>query len=156
MQYRYAKFIATRYLQSAGERNVSTTETQLYSSPCLFKRHSVSQALFSAWFVVSPGFACWCYADLRSFWPLALEQQAQAAIVFVVLRSLGGAVLFRSSCPSPNSGYPFWLPALSAQSSFSKALRCHSGLSWPSECPTADPRVITDNHRPGFWISPLE
>ena len=52
--------------------------------------------------------------------------------------------------------YPFWLPALTAQSSFLKALRCHSGLSWPSECPTADPRVITDNHRPGFWISPLE
>ena len=37
---------------------VSTTETQLYSSPCLLKRHSISQALFSAWFVVSLGFAC--------------------------------------------------------------------------------------------------
>ena len=96
------------------------------------------------------------YADLWSFWPLALVQQAQEAIVFVVLCRLGGAALFRSSCLSPNSGYRFWLLALTAQSSFSKALRCHSGLSWPSECPTADPRVITDNHRPGFWISPLE
>ena len=38
---------------------VSTTETQLYSSPCLFKRHSVSQALCSAGFAVFPGFACW-------------------------------------------------------------------------------------------------
>jgi len=85
--------------------------------PCLFKRHSISQALCSAWFVVSLGFACWRYAGLWSFWPLALVQQAQAAIFFVVLRSLGGAVLFRSSCPSPNSGYRFWLLALTFRSS---------------------------------------
>ena len=44
-------------------------------------------------------------------------QQAQAAIVFVVLRRFGGAVLFRSSCPSPNSGYPFRLLALTFRSS---------------------------------------
>ena len=52
-----------------------------------------------------------------SFWPLALVWQAQAAIVFVVLHSLGGAVLFRSSCPSPNHGYPFWLLVLTFRSS---------------------------------------
>ena len=63
------------------------------------------------------GFACWRYAGLWSFWPLALVQQAQAAIFFVVLRSLGGAVLFRSSCPSPNHGYPFWLLVLTFRSS---------------------------------------
>ena len=34
-----------------------------------------------------------------------------------MLRSLGGAVLFRSSCPSPNHGYPFWLLALTFRSS---------------------------------------
>ncbi|EPH1972022.1 hypothetical protein N1H62_006633, partial [Pseudomonas aeruginosa] len=39
---------------------------------CLFKRHSVSQALFSAWFVVCLGFACWRYTGFWSFWPLAL------------------------------------------------------------------------------------
>ena len=44
-------------------------------------------------------------------------QQAQAAIVFAVLRRLGGAVLFRSSCPSPNHGYPFWLLVLTFRSS---------------------------------------
>ncbi len=44
-------------------------------------------------------------------------QQAQAAIVFVVLRRFGGAVLFRSSCPSPNSSYPFWLLVLTFRSS---------------------------------------
>ena len=44
-------------------------------------------------------------------------QQAQAAIVFVVLRRLSGAALFRSSCPSPNPSYRFWLPALTFRSS---------------------------------------
>ena len=34
-----------------------------------------------------------------------------------MLRRLGGAVLFRSSCPSPNSSYPFWLLALTFRSS---------------------------------------
>ena len=97
---------------------VSTTEKPLYSSsPCLFKRHLFSQALCGAWFVVSLGFACWHHAGFWSFWPLALVQQAQAAIVFVVLCRLGGTVLFRSSCPSPNSGYPFWLLALTFRSS---------------------------------------
>ena len=33
------------------------------------------------------------------------------------LRRLGGAVLFRSSCPSPNSSYPFWVLALTFRSS---------------------------------------
>ena len=71
----------------------------------------------SAGFAVSLGFACWRYAGLWSFWPLALVQQAQAAIVFVVLRRLGGAVLFRSSCPSPNPSYRFWLLVLTFRSS---------------------------------------
>ena len=87
-------------------RALAPLKTNLFR-PCLFKRHSISQALFSAWFAVSPGFAWWRYAGLWSFWPLALVQQAQAAIILVVLRSLGGAALFRSSCPSPNPSYRF-------------------------------------------------
>ena len=55
--------------------------------------------------------------SFKHFWPLALVQQAQAAIVFVVLRRFGGAVLFRSSCPSPNPSYLFWLLALTFRSS---------------------------------------
>ncbi len=51
---------------------VSTTETQLYSIPCLLKRHSVSQALFSAGFAVFPGFACWRFVIFQSFGPPAL------------------------------------------------------------------------------------
>ena len=34
-----------------------------------------------------------------------------------MLRRLGGAALFRSSRPSPNHGYPFWLLALTFRSS---------------------------------------
>ena len=34
-----------------------------------------------------------------------------------MLCRLGGAVLFRSSCPSPNPSYPFWLLALTFRSS---------------------------------------
>ena len=97
-------------------RSLAPLKTNLFR-PCLFKRHSVSQALFSAGFAVSPGFALWRYAGLWCFWPLALVQQAQAAMVLLVLRSLGGAVPFRSSRPSPNSGYPFWLLALTFRSS---------------------------------------
>ena len=52
----------------------------------------------SAGFVVSPGFACW-------------------RCVLQALRCLGGAALFHSSRPSPNSCYPFWLLALTFRSS---------------------------------------
>ena len=38
-------------------------------------------------------------------------------MVLLVLRSLGGAVPFRSSRPSPNHGYPFWLLVLTFRSS---------------------------------------
>ena len=72
-------------------------KTNLFS-PCLFKRHSVSQVLFSAGFVVFLGFACW-------------------RCVLQALRCLGGAALFHSSRPSPNSCYPFWLLALTFRSS---------------------------------------
>ena len=34
-----------------------------------------------------------------------------------MLCRLGGSVLFRSSCPSPNPSYPFWLLALTFRSS---------------------------------------
>ena len=73
--------------------------------------------LFSAGFVVSLGFACWLFVSFWSFWPPALVQQSQAAIVFVALCSLGGAALFRSSCPSPNPSYRFGLLALTFRSS---------------------------------------
>ena len=61
----------TRLRRAAYFRALAPLKTNLFC-PCLFKRDSISQALFSAGFVVSPGFACWCYAGLWSFWALAL------------------------------------------------------------------------------------
>ena len=71
----------------------------------------------SAGFAVSLGFACWRYAGFWSFLALALVQQAQAAIVLQALCCFGRAALFRSSCPSPNSSYRFWLLVLTFRSS---------------------------------------
>ena len=61
----------TRLRRAAYFRSLAPQKTHLFR-PCLFKRHSISQALCSAGFVVSLGFACWRYAGLWSFWPLAL------------------------------------------------------------------------------------
>ncbi len=52
-------------------RALAPLKTHLFR-PCLFKRQSIFQALCSAGFVVSLGFAWWRYAGLWSFWPLAL------------------------------------------------------------------------------------
>jgi len=60
----------------------------------------VSQASCSAWLAVFPGFACGRFACFKSFWPLALAQQAQAAIILQALRRLGGTLHSRSSRPS--------------------------------------------------------
>ena len=57
------------------------------------------------------------YADLWSFWPLALVQQALPAIILQALRRLRGAVLFRSLRPSSSWGFPCWLLGLTVQSS---------------------------------------
>ena len=89
----------------------------LYSRSCFFNRHSVSQALFSAWFAVSPGFAFGRFACFKPFWPLAFAQQALPAIIFHALRRLGGVVLFRGSRPSPSWGFPFWPSGLTIRRS---------------------------------------
>ena len=39
------------------------------------------------------------------------------SVFLQAVRCLRGAVLFRSSCPSPNHGYPFWLLVLTFRSS---------------------------------------
>ena len=49
---------------------VSTTEKCNLFKPMFFKRHSISQALFSAGFVVSLGFACGVTLVFQPFWPL--------------------------------------------------------------------------------------
>ena len=61
----------TRLRRAAYFRSLAPLKTNLFC-PCLFKRHSISQALCSAWFVVSLGFACWRCVIFQFFWPLAL------------------------------------------------------------------------------------
>ena len=61
----------THLRRAAYFRSLAPLKTHLFCS-CLFKRHSVSQALCSAGFSVSLGFACWLGVGLWSFWPLAL------------------------------------------------------------------------------------
>ena len=51
---------------------VSPAQQSLYPGPCFIHRHLFSQALCSAGFAVSLGFACWLGVSLWSFWPLAL------------------------------------------------------------------------------------
>ena len=74
-----------------------------------------------------PGFALGCCASFKPFGPLALAQQAPLAIIFQALRCLRGSVLFRGSCPSSTSGFPFWFLGLTVQSSRPAFSRC---LPW--------------------------
>ena len=55
--------------------------------------------------------------QFKSFWPLALVQQAPPAIIFQAVRRLRGAVLFRSLRPSSSWGFPCWRLGLTVQSS---------------------------------------
>ena len=64
-----------------------------------------------------PGFALGRCAYFKPFWPLALVQQALAAIILQALRRFRSAVLFRSLRPSSIWGFPFWLLGLTVQSS---------------------------------------
>ena len=55
--------------------------------------------------------------QFKSFWPLALVQQAPPAIIFQAVRRLRGALLFRSLRPSSIQQSLFWLLGLTVQSS---------------------------------------
>ena len=106
----------TRLRRAAYFRSLVCANPALFR-PCFSNQHFSSQALFSAGFAVSPGFACKRSAGFKPFWPLALSQRAPPAIILQALRRLGGAVLFRSLRPSSIWGFPFWLLGLTGQSS---------------------------------------
>ena len=64
-----------------------------------------------------PGFAFLGCASFKPFWPLALVQQALAAIILQALRRFRGAVLIRGLRTSSSWGFPFWLLGLTLRSS---------------------------------------
>ena len=53
----------------------------------------------------------------RPFWPPALVQQAQPAIILAALRRFRGPALFRGLRPSSRQGVPFWPSGLTLRSS---------------------------------------
>ena len=82
---------------------------------------------YSPAFTFSSGYSLgfWFLAGLRllvlrqfkSFWPLALVQQAPPAIIFQAVRRLRGALLFRGLRPSSIQKFLFLLLWLTGQSS---------------------------------------
>ena len=82
---------------------------------------------YSPAFTFSSGYSLgfWFLAGLRllvlrqfkSFWPLALVQQAPPAIIFQAVRRLRGTLLFHSLRPSLIQQFLFWLLGLTVQSS---------------------------------------
>ena len=55
--------------------------------------------------------------QFKSFWPLAVVQQALSAIILQASRRLRGTLLFHGLRPSSIWGFPFWLLWLTGQSS---------------------------------------
>ena len=55
--------------------------------------------------------------QFKSFWPLALAQQAPPAIILQASRRFRGAVLFHGLRSSSSWDFPFWLLGLTVQSS---------------------------------------
>ena len=73
---------------------------------------------FLLWgFGATPGFACILCAGFKSFWPPALVQQAQTAIILAALRRFRGPALFRGLRPCPSLGASFWPSGLTRRSS---------------------------------------
>ena len=64
-----------------------------------------------------PGFAWIRCASFKPFGPLALVQQALAAIIFAALCRFRGPALFHGSRPSSRLGAPFWPSGLTVRRS---------------------------------------
>ena len=106
----------TRLRRAAYFRSLVCSVIALFS-PCFFYQHSPSQAFIRWVFCCVPGFAFLGCASFKPFWPLALVQQALAAIILQALRRFRGAVLIRGLRTSSSWGFPFWLLGLTLRSS---------------------------------------
>ena len=84
---------------------IALFKSMVYSSAFTFS------SVYPLRFLPCAGLRLWVRASFKSFWPPALAGHASRAIILQAFRRLRGAVLFRSSCPSPNPIYRFWLLA---------------------------------------------
>ena len=77
----------------------------------------IFSSVYSLGFWFLAGLRLLVLRQFKSFWPLALVQQALPAIIFQALRCLGGTLLFRGLFPSSIQKFLFWLLGLTVQSS---------------------------------------
>ena len=114
--------VANRAVKPTRLRRAAYFRSLACEKPAILKPMFYSPA-FSFSSVYSLGF--WFLAGLRllvlrqfkSFWPLALVQQARVAIIFQAVRRLRGALLFRGLGSSSTWVLPFSLVGLTVQSS---------------------------------------
>ena len=85
--------------------------------PMFYSPAFTFSSVYSLGFGFLAGLRLLVLRQFKSFWPLALVQQAPPAIIFQAVRRLRGALLFRGLRPSSIWGFPFWLLALTFRSS---------------------------------------
>ena len=85
--------------------------------PAFIPAPRLSQAFIRWGFGTVPGFAWIRCASFKPFGPLALVQQALAAIIFAALCRFRGPALFHGLRPSSRLGAPFWPSGLTVRRS---------------------------------------
>ena len=85
--------------------------------PAFIPAPRLSQAFIRWGFGTVPGFAWIRCASFKPFGPLALVQQALAAIIFAALCRFRGPALFHGPRTSSRLGAPFWPSGLTLRSS---------------------------------------
>ena len=85
--------------------------------PAFIPAPRLSQAFIRWGFGAGPGFAWIRCAGFKPFLPLALVQQALAAIIFAALCRFRGPALFHGSRPSSRLCAPFWPSGLTVRRS---------------------------------------
>ena len=106
----------TRLRRAAYFRSLACEKPAILK-PMFYSPAFTFSSVYSLGFGFLAGLRLLVLRQFKSFWPLALVQQAPPAIIFQAVRRLRGAVLFRSLRPSSSWGFPFWLLGLTVQSS---------------------------------------
>ena len=86
-------------------------------SPMFYSPAFTFSSVYSLGFGFLAGLRLLVLRQFKSFWPLALAQQAPPAIILQASRRFRGAVLFHGLRSSSSWDFPFWLLGLTVQSS---------------------------------------